>query len=137
MKTVIKLSILLVSITFMSFINLPNQDQVKWEIPEKYKKMKNPTDASDRGLLMDAKSIYAKECKSCHGKDGLGDGSKADGLKGYLGDFSDPEFFEDQTDGELFYKIKIGRDDMPAFGKKLSGDEDIWLVINYIKTLAE
>lgn len=137
MKTVIKFSIFLVGLTFMSFSYFSSQDQDPWEIPEKYKKMENPTDASDRGLLMDAKVIYAKECQSCHGKSGMGDGSKAEDLEGYLGDFSDPDFFEEQTDGELFYKIKFGRGDMPTFGKKLSYDEDIWIVINYIKTLSE
>lgn len=116
MKKTLKLLVLLMGISFLSMGFIINQDP--WNIPEKYKSMKNPTDASDKGALLDAKSIYAKECQSCHGKKGLGDGSKADGLKGYLGDFSDPEFFKEQTEGELFYKIKMGRDDMPAFGKK-------------------
>lgn len=135
MKTTPKLIILLLSISFMSMGVIIEQDP--WKIPEKYKNMKNPTDASDKSAMLDAKAIFTKECQSCHGKKGLGDGSKAENLKGYLGDFSDPQFFKEQTDGELFYKIKMGRDDMPSFGKKLSGDEDIWLVINYIKTLAE
>lgn len=135
MKQIFKPAILIAGITFMSFTFLSSNDP--WDIPEKYKKMKNPTDASNKELLLDAKVIFSKECKSCHGKGGLGDGSKAADLKGDLGDFSDPNFFKTQSDGELFYKIKFGREDMPSFEKKLSGDEDIWIVINYIKTLAE
>lgn len=110
--------------------------QNPWEIPAKYKEMENPTNPSDKGGILDGKYIYAKECSSCHGKSGLGDGSKAGDLEGYLGDFSDPEFFEEQTEGELFYKITKGREDMPSFEKKIRNEEDIWLVINYIKTLA-
>jgi len=34
-----------------------------------------------------------------------------------------------------FYKIKEGRDDMPAFGKKIPDDSDIWTLVNYVKTL--
>jgi len=40
-----------------------------------------------------------------------------------------------QTDGDLFYKTKNGRDDMPGFGKKITNDEDIWLLVNYIRGL--
>ena len=135
MKTSLKLLVFAISISFVSMGFIVKEDP--WTIPAKYKSMKNPTDASDKGLLMEAKNIYAQECKSCHGNSGMGDGSKAGDLKGYLGDFSDPAFFKEQTEGELFYKIKTGRDDMPSFGKKLSSEEDIWLVINYIKTLAK
>lgn len=135
MKLNLKFTFFVIGITLMFFNGISNQ--VPWDIPEEYINMENPTDATDEEAIIDGKTIYHKECKSCHGKSGLGDGSKADGLEGYLGDFSDPEFFEEQTDGELFYKIKFGRGDMPEFGKKLEYDEDIWLVINYIKTLSE
>lgn len=136
MKSISKFLLLFGILTFMSF-TVSSDIQEPWNVPANYKKMKNPTNASDKEGLLDAKGIYAKQCASCHGKSGLGDGSKAATLKGYLGDFSDTAFFEEQTEGELFYKIKIGRGDMPAFEKKIKNDEDIWLVINYIKTLAK
>lgn len=124
--------VLLISFIGFSFVSA---DQNPWEVPAKYKNMKNPTDPNDKDGLADAKIIYAKQCSSCHGKKGWGDGSKAKTLKGDLGDFSS-EDFQKQTDGELFYKISFGRDDMPNFSKKIS-DEDIWLVVNYLRTLAE
>ncbi|MBK5193011.1 MAG: cytochrome c [Flavobacteriaceae bacterium] len=98
--------------------------------------MKNPTDAKDSENLSIGKSLYAKQCSSCHGKKGWGDGSKAPELKGDLGDFSTATT-QNQTDGELFYKITEGRDDMPSFKKKIPLDEDRWLVVNYMRTLAE
>ena len=42
-----------------------------------------------------------------------------------------------QTDGELYYKSFIGRDEMPNFEKKIRGEEDRWMVVNYMRSLAE
>jgi len=111
-------------------------DASDWVVPAKYKTMKNPTDAKDKENLSIGKSLYAKQCSSCHGSKGWGDGSKAPELKGDLGDFSTAAT-QNQTDGELFYKITEGRDDMPSFKKKIPLDEDRWLVVNYMRTLAE
>lgn len=57
-------------------------------------------------------------------------------LKGKVGDFSSAEF-QNQTDGALFYKVTTGRDDMPAFDKKIPDAEDRWLIINYVRTLKQ
>ena len=106
--------------------------QEKWVVPEKYVNMKNPTDPKTD--LNVGKSLYDKHCKSCHGKEGYGDGPKANEMKGDLGDFSSAEFHK-QTDGELFYKTSFGRDDMPEFTKKMPDDEDRWLIVNYMRKL--
>ena len=117
-----------------SFI-IVKQDSV-WVVPDAANKMTNPTDAVDEEDLAIGKSLYAKHCKSCHGKEGYGDGPKAEELESDPGDFSTEEF-QAQTDGALFYKTTEGRDDMPKFDKKLPDDEDRWLIINYMRTLAE
>lgn len=111
-------------------------DQTEWVVPAKYKTMQNPTDAADEDNLEIGEELYMKHCKSCHGKEGLGDGPKAEEQKGELGDFSSEEF-QAQSDGDLFYKSKIGRDDMPDFSKKISEDEDMWFIVNYMRTLGE
>ncbi|WP_291097426.1 MULTISPECIES: c-type cytochrome [unclassified Flavobacterium] len=105
-----------------------------WEVPAKYKSMKNPTDAKDKEGANEGKALFAKQCSSCHGKKGLGDGSKAADLKGDMGDFSSAKS-QKQTDGEMFYRMTEGRDDMPSFKKKIPNDEDRWLVVNYVRTL--
>jgi mono/diheme cytochrome c family protein len=117
-----------ISFSFTTFM------QDKWVVPAKYVTMKNPVPAGTDAAI--GKSLYEKHCKSCHGKEGYGDGTKADGLKGDLGDFSSAEF-QKQTDGELFYKTTFGRDDMPEYSKKIAEDEDRWLVVNYMRTLKE
>lgn len=108
----------------------------EWVVPEAAKKIKNPTDKSAKEDLAIGKSLYAKHCQSCHGREGYGDGPKAKELKGEVGDFSTAEF-QSQTDGALFYKLTTGRDDMPAFNKKITDAEDRWLIINYIRTLRQ
>lgn len=109
-------------------------DQEPWKVPAKYEKMTNPEEASKENINI-GKSMYSKHCKSCHGKEGLGDGPKADEVEGELGDFSSEEF-QAQSDGALYYKSYIGRDDMPSFEKKMS-EEDMWLTVHYMRTMAE
>jgi mono/diheme cytochrome c family protein len=115
---------------------LDSESQEPWTIPTKYKKMENPTDPGDREGIAIGKQLYTKHCKSCHGKTGLGDGTKASELETSCGDFSTAEF-QGQSDGVLYYKSIIGRDEMPNFEKKIPEEEDRWLVINYMKTFAK
>jgi mono/diheme cytochrome c family protein len=109
--------------------------QEPWDIPDKYVKMKNPTYANQENLAI-GKALYAKHCKSCHGKIGLGDGPKADDFDVNIGDFTSAEF-HNQTEGEIFYKSYIGRNDMPNYEKKIPNPEDMWFIVNHIKTLEE
>ena len=130
MKTIKFLTIIgILSLGLLSFNKLYQEE---WKVPEKYKKMKNTTEASAANLAI-GKSLYAKHCKSCHGKDGLGDGTKSGEVEGDLGDFSS-KTFQAQSDGTLFYKSYIGRNDMPNYEKKLS-EEDMWFVVHFIRTL--
>ena len=105
--------------------------QEPWEVPAKYKAMKNPVTADAESVQMGA-MLYKKSCASCHGRTGLGDGVKARGLDTFPGDFSGA-VYQDQTDGEHFYKTKFGRGEMPAYDKKIP-DEDMWHMVNYMRT---
>lgn len=119
---------------FFSF-GMKNISSDDWEVPAKYKNMTNPTEADKEGMGI-AKALYSKHCKSCHGKEGLGDGPKSEELDTPSGDFSTEEF-QAQTDGDLFYKSTEGREDMPEFNKKIPDDEDRWLLVHYMRTFAE
>jgi mono/diheme cytochrome c family protein len=102
-----------------------------WTVPANFKTMKNPVakgDVSNKAGM----EIYTKNCASCHGKTGLGDGVKARALKDFPGDFSKADF-QNQTDGDHFFKTKNGRGEMPKYAGKLS-DDDIWNVVNYMRT---
>ena len=135
MYTIKKISALgLLVIGLYAFTTAPAITE--WVVPAKYEAMTNPTDPSDDEGLEIGEELYDKHCKSCHGKEGLGDGSKAAEQKGDLGDFSSEEF-QAQSEGSLFYKTKIGRDDMPGFEKKITDDEELWFVVNYMRALGE
>ena len=127
--------VVLAGMASMAFVNNTQDDKKKkpWVVPEKSKTAKNPV-KSDEASLAAGKAMYNKHCKSCHGSKGLGDGPKSKELETPSGDFSVD--LKDQTDGDLFYKTKEGRDDMPTFKKKLPDDNDIWTIVNYVRTLA-
>jgi len=107
------------------------QQSKPWEVPAESKNMKNPVSKGDESNKA-GQALYLKNCASCHGKTGLGDGVKARMLKDFPGDFSGT-FFQNQTDGEHFYKTKTGRGEMPKYEGKLS-DNDIWNIVNYTRT---
>lgn len=113
----------------MSIQSTNSQDP--WEVPAKYKAMKNPVANNAESQALGA-AAYKKNCASCHGRVGLGDGVKARTLETFAGDFSGAAY-QGQTDGEHFYKTKFGRGEMPAYDKKIP-DEDIWNMVNYMRT---
>jgi mono/diheme cytochrome c family protein len=102
-----------------------------WEVPARDSKMVNPVKADDASIKK-GMTAYKKFCAACHGKTGLGDGFKARGLKTFPGDFSG-EAYKGQTDGDHFYKIKEGRDEMPKYENKVP-DNDMWHIVNYMHT---
>ncbi len=108
--------------------------QEKWEVPEEYKNMENEFAGEDEDGI--GEELYAQHCKSCHGKEGLGDGTKSKELETQMSEFPSAEV-QSQADGELYYKAFIGRDEMPNFEKKIKDDEDRWMIINYIRSLKE
>jgi len=104
-----------------------------WPVPDAAKNKKNPVAKSAESVEA-GKALWSKHCKACHGAKGLGDGSKAAQLETDPGNFSKADF-QAQTDGAIFYKTSEGRDDMPSFKKKIADAEDIWNLVNYIRTL--
>ena len=104
-----------------------------WPVPAKYKSMKNPN-ANDQDAEKIGKDLYSQHCKSCHGKEGYGDGNKAGELDTEMRDLTTEEV-QSQSDGGLYYKSIIGRDEMPSFEKKIPSKKDRWLLINHLRTL--
>ena len=108
------------------------QSKQPWAVPDNAAKAANPVKA-DATSLATGKSLWTKHCQSCHGKKGMGDGTKSASLKTAPGDFTKADF-QKQSDGALFYKTSEGRKDMPSFKKKIADAEERWSVINYMRT---
>lgn len=127
----ISASLFVVMLLFSMTNKSPQEDE--WTVPPKYDKMKNPyADEKDDDQI--GRELFAIHCTSCHGKKGLGDGSKAKELETKVPNMTASEF-KGQTDGAIYYKIFIGRKDMPGFEKKIKDEEDRWMLVNYIKNL--
>jgi len=129
MKKLPILGIIIVFITTASFTFFQNKP---WAVPDKAAKTANPV-KSDASSLAAGKALWGQHCASCHGKAGLGDGSKAAQLETTPPDFSKAAV-QGQTDGSLFFKTSEGREDMPSFKKKIPDQEDIWNLVNYMRS---
>lgn len=131
MKKFLVFTVVTISLAFLYAFSNVSQGE-PWIVPDKYLKMKNPVTA-DATSIKAGKALYEKHCQSCHGKTGLGDGTKAAQLDTEPGDFTS-KAFHSQVDGALFYKTQTGRDDMPSFKNKIPDEVDIWNVVNYMRT---
>ncbi len=105
-----------------------------WPCPDKNAKMTSPIKA-DANTLTTGKELWSLHCKSCHGKMGKGDGTKAESIEITCGDFTS-ESFQKKSDGEIFWKTTEGRKPMPSFKQKLSENES-WSVVLYMRTFAK
>lgn len=130
-KSVLTLALFSTAFLLLSFVTRKFNDP--WPVPEKYQKMANPV-KSDAASLEKGKALWNQHCKSCHGTKGKGDGPKAAQLDTECGDFTAADF-QKQSDGSLFFKTSEGRKDMPSFKKKIPDENEIWAVVNYLRTL--
>jgi mono/diheme cytochrome c family protein len=133
MKRKLLLAVSVIAVCVMSFAFTINQQSKPWPVPEKNAKMANPVKSNAESISA-GKALYSLHCASCHGKKGLGDGSKAAQLKTQPQDMSKADL-QSQSDGSLYYKIAEGRDDMPSFKKKIPDAEDVWSLVNFMRTL--
>ena len=104
-----------------------------WPVPDKDKALKATVKLTDAGVIATGKELWAKHCKSCHGSKGLGDGPKGASLKTFPGDFSSAAF-QGGTDGEILYRTDKGRDEMPAYEKKIPDINDRWALVAFMRT---
>jgi len=135
MKTTQKLMTLMVAamvtVVFLFGNAVHAQAKAKpWPVGDKDKAVKAPAKADVNA----GKELWAKHCKSCHGSKGLGDGPKAASLKTNPGDFSSATF-QSSTDGELYFRTNKGRDEMPAYEKKIPEANDRWALVAFMRTL--
>lgn len=103
-------------------------------IPVDAAKQPNPVKSSPESIAR-AKKWWSMDCAMCHGKDGNGKGEVAADMKLKIADFTDPDTLKDRTDGEIFYIIKNGHQDMPPEGPRVKPEEN-WDLVNYVRALS-
>lgn len=130
-KTLIMITAGLFAAMLLSFAYKSSQPS-PWTVPDAYKTKVNPL-KGDAASVTKGKDVYNQFCKSCHGTKGKGDGPKASQLDTECGDFTKANF-QEQTDGSLFYKTYQGRKDMPSYKTKIPEANDIWAVVNYVRS---
>lgn len=99
------------------------------------KKMKNPVAASAASLTAGA-AAYKKYCAFCHGPAAKGDGPLAP-KDSRPSDLTDAKWDHGATDGEIFAVIQNGvapPSTMKGFKGRMP-DQDIWNVVNYLRSV--
>lgn len=110
-----------------------SSDEPNWAIPEDARATPNPVTV-DAAVLEEGASLYQRHCRVCHGDAGKGDGPMTKYVKPAPADISTPETQDRMTDGEIFYKISVGKNPMPQFKGKLS-EEKRWSLVHFVRGL--
>ena len=124
---------IILSLALVSFIGITSQED-RWKAPEKAKELKNPVKASAKAQSSKrGGKIFKTRCMICHGSQGKGDGIGGKALNPKPQNLT-LKMVQSQTDGEIFWKITNGRNDMIKWGPILS-EAQRWDLVNYVKTL--
>ena len=105
--------------------------QAPWLTPASEKAKKNPVSGDPKSIEL-GRSVATTNCVPCHGETFKGNGPAAIALNPKPADWTSPTV-QDQSDGELFWKISTGHGAMPSW-KQLS-ERERWAVLRFIKTL--
>ncbi len=133
MKTLLRKGLRLYFIMLLLVLTYSVRGQSeRWIAPEESKNLVSPLSA-DSKTLAKGKKIYYQICATCHGRNGVGDGPGGKELEPQPADHTS-DLVQDQSNGELYWKISNGRDPMPTYSQLLSKTQR-WQVIEYIRTL--
>lgn len=119
-KNLLIFSLLTLSVTVVA--------QSDWVAPEETKENLSFREFEE-DFSAEGQIIYENSCVSCHGNPSMANytlmvpapGDPAEGK------------FQNQTDGELFYKLQKGRGSMPGFEDVLS-EEELWSLVSYMRS---
>ncbi len=134
------ISLLTASVIFLLVLSAQPQNTQKSSspysaIPIEAARQQNPVKPSPESLAR-AKKWWTIDCAMCHGANGDGRGDLAKDMKVHIADFTNPDSLKDRTDGEIFYIIKNGYEDMPPEGPRVKTEEN-WDLVNYVRSLAK
>ena len=97
-------------------------------------KLKNPV-PSNAESIEEGRKLYLRNCASCHGPSGKGDGSMAL-AGGTPANLTDETWDHGSSDGEIFVVIRDGTSsDMEPYKDRLT-EKQIWQLVNFIRSLS-
>jgi mono/diheme cytochrome c family protein len=96
------------------------------------KKLKSPVPFSKESISR-GRTLFSRDCTACHGNDGK---SEVDVVANAT-DLTQPKFWRSGTsEGEIFRSIRDGAGDtMPPFKAQFQKEEDVWHLVNFIRSL--
>lgn len=129
-----KSSYLFLGIVIFLFFGTNNSvAQKKWAVPEYTKGLKNPF-AGNVAATAEGKVIYEQMCVLCHGLTGKGNGEAGLSMENKPANFLAMKDIPNETDGEIFWKITVGKPPMSSYDELLTEDQR-WQLVNYIRAL--
>ena len=123
-------------IAFVGIASLALGQSTSWTMPPTALEEKSPlTPTAD--VLKKGKALFGSNCRRCHGPDGKGDGPDGN-PETPPADLTLASRAAANPDGVVFYKVWNGRTkpSMPAFKSQLTKN-DVWLIVEYVKTLRQ
>src|SRR5271170_1044958 len=96
------------------------------------RKLKSPVPFTKASIAR-GKILYTRACTECHGADGK---SQVDVIANAT-DLTNPKAWKSGTsEGEIFRSIRDGAGEaMPPFADKVSKEEDLWHIVNFLRSL--
>ncbi|MFY9673336.1 MAG: c-type cytochrome [Terriglobales bacterium] len=107
----------------------------EYKIPPADAQKANPVKPTAESVAR-GKKVYAIDCALCHGENGDGKGDMASDIKN-IPDLTNPDVQKNATDGAWYYIIRHGKGDMPAEDAGRAKDEEVWNIVNYLRTLGK
>lgn len=99
---------------------------------DEVKTLKNPV-PFNKASWARGRILYIRDCTECHGADGK---SLVDVVANAT-DLTEPKLWKSGTsEGEVFRSIRDGAGDaMPPFSDKIEKSEDMWHLVNFVRSL--
>lgn len=119
-------------LTFANIATAQDDKKLSSISEEDAKKLKSPTPYTRKSILQ-GKNTFVRYCVGCHGADGK---SQVDVVSDAT-DLTTPKFWKHgASEGQVFRSIRNGAGEtMPAFASQISNDQDIWHIVNFIRSL--
>lgn len=117
------------SIPFLALVLLAGDGKLT---RDEAKSLKSPIPNTKKSIA-EGRNMFMRYCTGCHGPD-----AKATvDVMGDATDLTNPKVYRSGTsEGEIFRSLRDGAgDSMPAFKPQVPNEQDLWHLVNYIRSL--